>query len=97
MPNGLNWVKRYPTSPDRVYGEIAGFPLCIFYPKDSFVELEPIGPRENIAPGGEASFTEDWYLLPHDYSLGEGTSVDLAALTAQVERDAPAAARGPSL
>ena len=45
-------VKRYPTFPERVYGEIAGFPLCIYYPEASFVELEPIGPRETIVSGG---------------------------------------------
>jgi hypothetical protein len=24
-------------------------------------------PRNNIPPGGSASFTEDWYLLPHPF------------------------------
>ena len=28
-------------------------------------ELEPIGPRNEIAPGESASFTEDWWLLPY--------------------------------
>ena len=30
-------------------------------------ELEPIGPRELLAPGASASFTEEWELLPCRY------------------------------
>ena len=89
MDNGLQWVKRYPSFPDRVYGEVAGFPLCIYYPEGSFVELEPIGPRETIAPGGESSFTEEWYLLPHEQPIANGEPVDMLALTQQLEEHAP--------
>jgi|EP01047_Picozoa_sp_COSAG01_P007040 hypothetical protein len=85
MDSGLQWVKKYETYPERVYGEIAGFPLCIYYPAGSFVELEPIGPRETIAPGGVASFTEEWFLLAHKQPLGAGMPVDLSELTQQVE------------
>ena len=48
MKNNLCWVKKYPTYPDRAYGEICNFPLCIFYYQDTLVELEPIGPRETV-------------------------------------------------
>ena len=50
-------------------------------------ELEPIGPRENIPPGGEASFTEDWWLLPYTYPR-DGSDLDLDAISALVEREA---------
>ena len=50
MKNNLCWVKKYPTYPDRAYGEICNFPLCIFYYQDTLVELEPIGPRETVRP-----------------------------------------------
>ena len=79
----LMWVKRYPTYPERAYGEIAGFPLCIFYYQDMLVELEPIGPRQTIAPGAEAAFTEEWYLLEHPHPR-EGEQVDLRAVAAEV-------------
>ena len=29
MKNNLCWVKKYPTYPDRAYGEICNFPLCV--------------------------------------------------------------------
>ena len=43
--------------------------MCIRdrYYKDIYCELEPIGPRTNIAPGQSASFTEDWWLVPHKF------------------------------
>jgi hypothetical protein len=90
-PSNLAWVKRYPTFPDRAYGEVAGFPLCVYYPASLFVELEPIGPRQTIAPGGEAAFTEDWFLLEHEMPRG-GAQLDLPALTAQVAAAEVAAA-----
>eukprot|EP01052_Picozoa_sp_SAG31_P015050 SAG31_NODE_956_length_10790_cov_34.583107_3_plen_342_part_00 len=86
------WVKRFPTFPDRVYGEIAGFPLCVFYYEDLLVELEPIGPRETILPGAAVSFTEDWFLLEHTYPVGDRAHVDLPALSAQVAAAEAAAA-----
>ena len=30
-------------------------------------ELEPIGPREILKPGGRATFTEEWFLAPRKY------------------------------
>ena len=46
-------------------------------------ELEPIGPRENIAPGKSASFTEDWWLFPYEFPGDK--EVDLKALKLLVE------------
>ncbi|MEY4200078.1 MAG: hypothetical protein RLZZ265_1818, partial [Verrucomicrobiota bacterium] len=43
------------------------------------------GPRNIIKPGASASFTEDWYLLPHKFPAA-GEQMDLEKLAAQVER-----------
>lgn len=64
MRNNLLFIKRYPVYPDRVYGEMAGLTISIWYFKDEMCELEPIGPREMLAPGASASFTEAWELFP---------------------------------
>ena len=85
--NDLLWVKRYPVYPDRPYGELAGLTISIWYYETLMCELEPIGPREHIPPGGEASFTEDWWLLPYSYPK-DGSNVDLNAIEALVEREA---------
>lgn len=70
MPNDVMFVKKYPTFPDRVYNEVAGLTLSIWYPNREdlpVVELEPIGPREKLKPGESASFTETWFLLPKKF------------------------------
>ena len=77
MTNDLLFVKRFPVYPDRVYGDLAGATVCIYY-HPRFCELEPIGPRERLQPGGSASFTEDWWLLEYKRPSGP---VDLDALT----------------
>ena len=43
-----------------------------------------------IEAGGEASFTEEWHLLPMDFPA-QGEDVDLAAFTARVEAETGAA------
>lgn len=67
MPQGLLFLKRFPTDPTRVYNEMAGLTLSLWYYKDLVCELEPIGPMEVLEPGESASFTEDWWLLPHPF------------------------------
>jgi hypothetical protein len=62
MRNDVMFVKRFPTYPDRVYNEVAGLTISIWYPVDRRVELEPIGPRERLRPGESASFSETWEL-----------------------------------
>jgi hypothetical protein len=89
MPNDLAFVKRYATYPDRVYNEVAGLTISIWYPKSeqtAAVELEPIGPRERLAPGETASFTEDWWLLENPFPQSGG-QLDLKKLAAKVERE----------
>jgi len=85
--NDLMFVKRFPVYTDRVYNEMAGLTISIWYYKEQMCELEPIGPREEIAPGKSASFTEDWWLLPYDYPT-PGEEVDLEAVTRLVGQQA---------
>lgn len=87
MKNDLMFVKRYPTYPDRVYNEVAGLTISIWYFKDLMCELEPIGPREKLAPGESASFTEEWWLLPYRYPE-KATEVDLKNVSQVVEQHA---------
>ena len=87
MRNGQMFVKRFPTYPDRAYNEMAAFQISIWYYKDELCELEPIGPRTNMAPGKTASFTEDWWLLPYAFPKAPG-KVDPGTVAAAVERGA---------
>jgi hypothetical protein len=80
MRNDLLFVKRYKTYPDRAYNEMAALTISIWYKDDEVCELEPIGPKENIAPSKSASFTEDWWLLPYDFPQKE-MDVDLTEVT----------------
>jgi hypothetical protein len=86
MRNDLMFVKRFPVQRDRVYNEVAGLTISIWYPADRRVELEPIGPRERLEPGQSASFTEDWFLKPFPFPA-DGTTVDLSRVRAAIKRD----------
>ncbi|MGI9470500.1 MAG: hypothetical protein ACR2NZ_03130 [Rubripirellula sp.] len=66
-PNDQMFVKRFPTYPRRAYNEFAALTISIWYPKGTMVELEPIGPAEDLSPGQRASFTEEWWLLPQSF------------------------------
>ena len=85
--SGLLFVKRFRADLDRVYNEVAALTISIWYPKDQpVVELEPIGPRERLAPGKSASFVEEWWLLDSTYPR-VGETVDLQALQGRVEKE----------
>lgn len=84
--NDLMWVKRFPVYPERVYNEMAGLTISIWYNKEEMTELEPIGPREVLAPGESSSFTEVWWLLSHAYP--KTREVDLEALARLVDQRA---------
>jgi hypothetical protein len=79
MPGDLLFVKRFATYPDRVYNEAAGLTISVWYPPGNRVELEPIGPRERLAPGQAASFTEEWHVQAYPFPKN-GEQVDLARL-----------------
>lgn len=78
-PNGLLFTKRYPVYPERVYSEMAGLTISIWYFRNEMCELEPIGPRERIAPGASASFTEEWTLDAARFPA-PGETVDLKTM-----------------
>lgn len=83
MPGDLMFVKKFATFPERVYNEAAGLTISVWYPQGNRVELEPIGPRERLAPGEAASFTEEWYLQEFPFPAA-GQQVDLAKVQAAV-------------
>ena len=83
--NDLMFVKRFPTYPDRVYNEVAAITISIWYFKDIMCELEPIGPMENIKPGQSASFTETWWLLPHEFPQ-DRTQVNTGQIADMIRR-----------
>jgi hypothetical protein len=90
LPHGQAFVKRYDSPRDAVYPEIAGLTLCLYYPpadRLAACEIEPHGPRQSLAPGARASYTEHWWLLLHAFPPA-GASLDLEKLAAQVDRDA---------
>ncbi len=84
LKNDLMFVKRFPVYPERVYNEMAAITISIWYFQDKMCELEPIGPRERLAPGASAAFSEEWWLLPHAYP-GTGAAVDLNAVSRIVQ------------
>lgn len=77
MPADLMLVKRWATYPERVYNEAAGLTLSVWYPQGPRIELEPIGPREALKGGEEATFAEEWQLFAFPFPK-EGERVDLA-------------------
>ncbi len=79
LPGGGLFVKKFAVDPDRVYNEAAGLTLSVWYPPGPRIELEPIGPRERLAPGEVASFTEEWSLHPFPAPRA-GEPVDLEAV-----------------
>ena len=83
--SGLLFVKQFPVHRDRVYNEVAGLTVSIWYPEDRRVELEPIGPRGRLAPGQSASFTEDWFLVPFPFPKA-GEQIDLTRLREAVRQ-----------
>jgi hypothetical protein len=78
-PNDMLFVKRFATFSDRVYNEAAGLTISVWYPDGQMIELEPIGPRERLAPGEAASFTEEWWLAPFEFPT-ESRTIDLQKL-----------------
>jgi hypothetical protein len=66
-PTNQMFVKRFRTYPDRAYNEFAALTISVWYPERDMVELEPIGPAENLVPGERAGFSEEWWLLPHEF------------------------------
>ncbi len=86
MPGDHLFVKRFHADADRVYNEVAGLTVSVWYPQGrEMIELEPIGPRERLQPGAAASFTEHWTLVPFPFPAAD-QSVDLQKVSEIVER-----------
>lgn len=89
LPDDVAFVKVYETSKTKAYDEVAAFNTSVWYPDQKripTVELEPIGPANDLAPNTRASFTEHWFVLPNAFP-GEGQDLNLAALAEKVERE----------
>jgi hypothetical protein len=61
------FVKRFATFPGRMYGDIVAPTVSVWYYEHLLCELEPIGPEERLAPGESASYTEEWWVVPHKF------------------------------
>jgi hypothetical protein len=85
MPNDNMFVKAFRVETDRVYNEVAGLTVSVWYPDGPMCELEPIGPMERLKPGESAFFTETWYLLPQAFPRGGG-ALDLRKVKAAVHQ-----------
>lgn len=91
MPNDYLFVKHFAADPARVYNEVAGLTVSIWYPqleKTPACELEPIGPSESLQPGEFAEFTEHWQLLQNPFPR-DGEELDLEAIGKIVESNSP--------
>ena len=85
-PNDQMFVKRFKTYPDRAYNELLGLTSSVWYPESDRVELEPIGPAENLEPGEEGSFSEEWYLIEHAFPK-DRSDVEFQEIARKVRRN----------
>ncbi len=91
LPTNQVFIKRFQADPDRVYNEAAGLTISVWYPKTGgMIELEPIGPRERLAPGQVASFTEEWMVGQYNFPKA-GEKIDLKAISDIVDPPAKGA------
>ena len=95
-PNNFMFVKRFRTYPDRAYNELAALTVSVWYPEKEMVELEPIGPAEDLKPGKQASFSEEWWLLPHEFPQ-DGKNIDFEAINKQVKRETNEPGKAPDV
>lgn len=78
------FIKKFPVYPNRVYGEMSGANVSIWYNKEEMCEIEPIGPMETIRPGEQVSFTETWYLF--DFKYPEDKKPDQEKITSLINK-----------
>jgi hypothetical protein len=77
------FIKRFEVFTDRVYGDLTCNNASVWYYRDLICEIEPMGPRETILAGGEASFTEHWWLFDYEYPMDR--KADLSEITKIVD------------
>ena len=92
-PTNQLFVKRYRTFPERAYNEFASLTASVWYPNGEMVELEPIGPAENLRPGEKANFTEEWWLMQHRFPT-DVKDFDFSAIKQKVNRNSRPPAQG---
>ncbi len=85
-PTDQLFIKRYRTFPKRAYNEFASLTASVWYPNGDMVELEPIGPAENLRPGEKASFTEEWWLMQHRFPT-DLQDFDFTAIKRKVQQN----------
>ncbi len=76
--NDLLFIKKFKANENKIYGDLIGNQVSIWYYKEEKCEIEPIGPIESIKPGKTASFTEDWWLL--DYKYPEDKKINISEI-----------------
>ena len=79
-------MKSFKVDPDRVYNEVAGLTISVWYPDGPMCELEPIGPMERLAPGEAGSFTETWMLFSQAFPKA-GQTLNLSGVEDIVNRN----------
>ena len=79
------FIKTFEIFPDKIYGEMTGATVSVWYNKEGICEIEPIGPWEWINPGESISFTENWYLF--DYKYPEDKKADLKKIREIIEKN----------
>lgn len=92
-PTDQLFVKRYRTFPKRAYNEFASLTASVWYPDGDMVEVEPIGPAENLRPGEKANFTEEWWLMQHRFPT-DVQDIDFSAIKRKVQRNSRPPANG---
>lgn len=92
-PTDQLFVKRYRTFPDRAYNEFASLTASVWYPDGDMVEVEPIGPAENLRPGEKANFTEEWWLMQHRFPT-DVQDLDFSTIKRKVQRNSRPPANG---
>lgn len=70
------FIKKFEVFEDKIYGEMTGATVSLWYNKEGICEIEPIGPWEWIEPNKSISFTENWYLLDYEYPKDKKTNLD---------------------
>ncbi len=89
-PHDQMFVKRFRTFPQRSYNEVAGLTISIWYPQNKdMIELEPIGPAENLQAGQSASFTEQWWLLRNPFPTNGKVDCDAIKEIVQTKTPVP--------
>ena len=77
------FVKKFEIYPDKIYGEMTGATVSLWYNSSGICEIEPIGPWDWIEPAKSISFSESWYLM--DYEYPENKQVNLNEIKRIVE------------